>query len=103
MKTTDQLIGEIVRNPDDAEGTFRGWLGERLADPDVPLGDPELPDDLARILDAWNVAIEITDDEYATATAEAGACTDPAHATRFPDPAAYGDDQPAHVAVHLGL
>jgi hypothetical protein len=49
------------------------------------------------------VAVEITDDEYATATAEAGACTDPAHATRFPDPAAYGDDQPAHVAVHLGL
>jgi hypothetical protein len=32
MKTTDHIIGEIVRNVTDAEGTFRGWLGERVAD-----------------------------------------------------------------------
>jgi hypothetical protein len=101
MKTTDHIVGEIVRNVTDAEGTFREWLEDRVAD-----GQPferRLQLDIQRVLEAWNVAVEITGDEYARAAAEAGACTDPAHATRFPDPAAYGDDQPAHVAVHLGL
>jgi hypothetical protein len=101
MKTTDHIVGEIVRNVTDAEGTFREWLEDSVAD-----GQPferRLQLDIQRVLEAWNVAVEITGDEYATAAAEAGACTDPAHATRFPDPAAYGDDQPAHVAVHLGL
>jgi hypothetical protein len=88
MKTTDHIVGEIV-------------LEDSVAD-----GQPferRLQLDIQRVLEAWNVAVEITGDEYARAAAEAGACTDPAHATRFPDPAAYGDDQPAHVAVHLGL
>jgi hypothetical protein len=101
MKTTDHIVGEIVRNVTDAEGTFREWLEDSVAD-----GQPferRLQLDIQRVLEAWNVAVEITGDEYAHAAAEAGACTDPAHATRFPDPAAYGDDQPAHVAVHLGL
>jgi hypothetical protein len=101
MKTTDHIVGEVVRNVTDAEGTFREWLEDRVAD-----GQPferRLQLDIQRVLEAWNVAVEITGDEYARAAAEAGACTDPAHATRFPDPAAYGDDQPAHVAVHLGL
>jgi hypothetical protein len=101
MKTTDHIVGEIVRNIDDAEGVVREWLEDRVAD-GQPF-DRDLQLDIQRVLEAWNIAIEITGDEYTRAATEAGACTDPVHAARFPDPAAYGDDQPAHVAVHLGL
>lgn len=96
MYTTDQLIGEIVRNTTDAEGTFRGWLEERL---EVEIRDgATLADDLRRILPAWDLGVEVTSEDYEAAEALALACDDPAHDERFPSLRA---DGPGHVALHL--
>lgn len=96
MYTTDQIIGEIIRNQADAEGEFRSWLQDRITY-DVHAGET-LAADLHRVLYAWDIANEKGQEDYEAAEALALACDDPAHDERFPSLRA---DGAGHVALHL--
>lgn len=95
-QSVDAAVGEILRNLNDADGVVRELLPELAASPTV--SDFTVREAVTRVMAAWELAVEITADEYLAAEGAAATCSDSDHLARFPGRGGL----PAHTAVHLG-